>query len=73
MLCICKLRYPVSRYVLTKSVGKFDDKGDDDCEDLTSTYRDDEKTEEEKYCKIVLCQNLDVLYPIAIFQSHKIV
>ena len=39
----------MSRYVLTKSVGKFDDKGDDDCEDLTSTYRDDEKTDEEKY------------------------
>ena len=52
------LRCPVSRYLLTKSVGKIDEEGDDDCEDLTPHYRDSERTEAEKWVTFNSCRGL---------------
>jgi len=53
-----QFRYPVSRYILTKSVGRFDDDGDNDCDDLTNVYRDNELTEAERFAIFNSCRGL---------------
>jgi len=53
-----QFKCPVSRYLLTKSVGKIDEEGDDDCEDLTPHYRDSERTEAEKWVTFNSCRGL---------------
>jgi len=53
-----QFRLPVSRYILTKSVGRFDDEGDEDCDDLTNVYRDNERTDEEKFTIFNSCRGI---------------
>jgi len=44
-----QFRYPMSRYILTKSPGDLDHEGDEDCLDITSNYCDDQATDAEKF------------------------
>merc|ERR1712212_1131075 len=53
-----QFRLPISRYILTKSVGRFDDEGDEDCEDLTSIYLDTERTDAEKFAVFNSCRGI---------------
>jgi len=53
-----QFKYPVSRYVISKSVGRLDEKGDDDCDNLTSTYRDELSTDEDKFSTFNSCRGL---------------
>jgi len=53
-----QFRYPMSRYILTKSVGRFDDEGDEDCEDLTNIYLDAERTDAEKFAVFNSCRGI---------------
>jgi len=53
-----QFRYPVSRYILTKSVGRFDDEGDDDCDDLTNVYRDNELSEDDRFAVFNSCRGV---------------
>ena len=51
-------RLPVSRYILTKSVGRFDDEGDDDCQDITNMYRDNEISDDERFTIFNSCRGV---------------
>jgi len=53
-----QFKHPISRYVITKSVGRLDDDGDDDCENLTSSYRDEDFTDEERFKTFNSCRGL---------------
>lgn len=53
-----QFRHPVCRYVLTKTVGRFDEEGDDDCEDLTNAYIDTDRTDAEKFVIFNSCRGL---------------
>lgn len=54
-----QFRHPVSRYVLTKSVGKVDDEGEADCTDITQNYRDDDKvTQADRFKVFNYCRGL---------------
>merc|ERR1739838_1150540 len=53
-----QFRLPVSRYILTKSVGRFDDEGDDDCQDITNMYRDNEISDDERFTIFNSCRGV---------------
>ena len=52
------IRFPVSRYILTKAVGRFDDQGDEDCQDITNMYRDKDLTEDERFAIFNSCRGV---------------
>jgi len=53
-----QFKHPISRYVITKSVDRLDEEGDDDCENLTSSYRDEDFTDEERFKTFNHCRGL---------------
>ncbi|KAF2351038.1 Transglutaminase N-terminal [Trinorchestia longiramus] len=53
-----QFRYPVSRYILTKAVGRYDEEGDEDCDDLTNVYRDNERSDVEKFAVFNSCRGI---------------
>ncbi|XP_018014264.1 hemocyte protein-glutamine gamma-glutamyltransferase isoform X2 [Hyalella azteca] len=53
-----QFRYPVSRYILTKAVGRYDEDGDNDCDDLTNVYRDNERSDVEKFAVFNSCRGI---------------
>merc|ERR1719369_319605 len=64
-----QFRYPVSRYILTKTVGRFDEDGENDCDDLTNVYRDNEKTDAERFAIINSCRGLGKETPAFEYQA----
>jgi len=64
-----QFRYPVSRYILTKAVGRFDDEGDDDCQDITNLYRDHEITEDERFAIFNSCRGVGKEVPSFEYQA----
>ena len=42
-------RYPVGRYILTKAIGRSDDEGEADAEEITSLWIDVEKSDSERF------------------------
>jgi len=53
-----QFRCPVGRYVLTKRIGKYDEEGESDCEDLTNNYRDVKGSEEDKFATFNACRGM---------------
>nr|XP_045590477.1 hemocyte protein-glutamine gamma-glutamyltransferase-like isoform X1 [Procambarus clarkii] len=51
-------RLPVCRSVVTKAVGRHDDDGDADCEDVTKIYRDLERSEPERFTVFNACRGV---------------
>ncbi|XP_042232453.1 hemocyte protein-glutamine gamma-glutamyltransferase-like [Homarus americanus] len=51
-------RMPVCRSVVTKAVGRHDDDGEADCEDVTKTYRDLERSEPERFTVFNACRGV---------------
>ena len=46
----------MSRYILTKAVGRYDEDGDNDCDDLTNVYRDNERSDGERFAIFNACR-----------------
>jgi len=51
-------RFPVCRSVLTKAVGRHDDDGEGDSEDVTKMYRDIERSEPERFTVFNACRGI---------------
>ncbi|CAL4062123.1 unnamed protein product [Meganyctiphanes norvegica] len=51
-------RFPLCRGILTKAVGRHDDDGDGDCEDIMKTYKDIERSEPEKFTIFNACRGI---------------
>ena len=51
------------RYILTKAVGRYDDDGDNDCDDLTNVYRDNERSDFDKFSVFNACRGLKTMPP----------
>jgi len=64
-----QFKYPVSRYILTKCMGKFDDEGDEDCIDITNSYRDENCTDAEMFANFNTCRGLGKDVPAFEYQA----
>jgi len=53
-----QFRFPTCRYILTKSVGRFDDESDEDCDDLTNVYCDVERSDDDKFAVFNSCRGV---------------
>jgi len=53
-----QFRFPVCRYILTKSVGVFDNEGESDCDDLSKYYLAVDRPESDKFTVFNSCRGL---------------
>lgn len=51
-------RFPICRTILTKAVGRYDDEGEGDNEDVTKIYRDMERSEPERFTVFNACRGM---------------
>ncbi|XP_047471047.1 hemocyte protein-glutamine gamma-glutamyltransferase-like isoform X3 [Penaeus chinensis] len=51
-------RFPMCRSIMTKAVGRHDDDGEGDCEDVTKTYKDMERSEPERFTVFNACRGM---------------
>jgi len=53
-----QFRYPVCRYILTKTVGTYDNDGETDCDDLSAKYLDVDRPDQDKFTVFNSCRGL---------------
>ena len=58
----------MSRYILTKAVGRYDEEGDNDCDDLTNVYRDNERSDAERFAVFNSCRGVSKNSPFFEYQ-----
>jgi len=61
----------MSRYILTKAVGRFDEDGDNDCDDLTNVYRDNERSDSERFAIFNACRGFNKDMPPHEYQVNR--